>query len=68
MNLNLSQWDKIKDIEQAGFINISVKELYNLISFDGGMWFKLKANCREEKFINKFYNYGCDKMKLTNTH
>ena len=63
MNLNLTQWDKIHEIEEAGFVNISVKELYNLIGFDGGMFFSGKANDREIKFITKFYAFGNNNTK-----
>lgn len=58
MNLTLKQWGKVKEIEQNGFIELTIKELYNLIGFDGGMFFSAKANEIETEFIKAFYEYG----------
>ena len=58
MNLTISQWNKIKEIEKVGFIEITPRELINLIGFDGGMFFSGKANEREKAFINSFYEIG----------
>lgn len=58
MNLTMKQWDKVKEIERAGFINVTPKELIALIGFDGGMFFTGKANEREKVFINSFYETG----------
>ena len=58
LNLTLSQWDKVKEIETAGFINVTPIELIKLIGFNGGMFLTTKANKRETKFIDNFYKYG----------
>lgn len=58
MNLTSVQWQKVKEIEKVGFIEITVKALIDLIGFDGGMFFSGIANEREKKFIDEFYNYG----------
>jgi hypothetical protein len=58
LNLNLSQWDKIHELDDSGKIDISVKEFYELIGFDGGMFLSCKANKEELKFIREFYEYG----------
>jgi hypothetical protein len=58
MNLTLKQWNKVKEIEKAGFIDITPKALIDLIGFDGGMFFSGKANEREKVFINSFYETG----------
>jgi hypothetical protein len=58
MNLTTKQWDKVKEIEKVGFIEVTPKELIGLIGFDGGMFFSGKANEREKVFINSFYETG----------
>jgi len=58
MNLSLSQWEKIREIEDLGFIDVTPKELIDLIGFSGGMFFSGKANERELKFIEEFYTLG----------
>lgn len=58
MNLTLKQWEKVKEIEKAGFIEVTPKELIDLIGFDGGMFFSGKTNEREKKFVNSFYEIG----------
>ena len=64
MNLNLKQWEKIHEIEDVGFINITPKELYDLIGFDGGMFLTNIANEREYNFIKDFYIYGNNQKLL----
>ena len=56
LNLSLSQWEKVKEIEKSGFIDVSPKELIDLVGFSGGMFFSGKTNERETKFINSFYS------------
>lgn len=65
MNLTMKQWDKVKEIEKAGFIDVTPKNLISLIGFDGGMFFIGKANEREKVFINSFYKIG---RALANEH
>lgn len=54
MNLTLKQWEKVHEIEKVGFIEVTPKELIDLIGFDGGMFFSSKTNEREKKFIDSF--------------
>ena len=61
MNLTIKQWSKIHEIEKNGFIDITVKGLYDLIGFSGGMFLSGKADNREKKFIKEFYDYGRSK-------
>jgi len=58
LNLTLKQWEKVKEIEKVGFIEVTPRELINLIGFHGGMFLSAKANEREQKFINCFYELG----------
>ena len=58
MNLTLKQWEKVKEIEKSGFIEVTPKELINLIGFSGGMFFGEKTNEREKAFVNSFYEHG----------
>jgi len=58
MNLTLRQWEKVKEIEKVGFIDVTPEELIDLIGFDGGMFFNGKTNEREKKFVNSFYDIG----------
>jgi hypothetical protein len=58
MNLTLKQWEKVHEIEKVGFIEVTPKELIELIGFGGGMFLSGKTNEREEKFINSFYEIG----------
>lgn len=58
MNLTLSQWEKVEKIEKFGFIEVTPKELIDLIGFDGGMFFSGKTNELENKFIKSFYKMG----------
>ena len=58
MNLTWTQWKQIRTIENAGFIEVTVKEFKDLVGFDGGMFFTGRANESEKRFIREFYNYG----------
>lgn len=58
MNLTLDQWKKIEEIEHHGFVEITPKQFIDLVGFDGGMFFSLKANDRELKFIKEVYKIG----------
>jgi hypothetical protein len=58
MDLTMAQWDKVRQIEKSGFIEVTPKELIDLIGFTGGMFFGLKANNREKQFIKSFYALG----------
>jgi len=61
MNLTLEQWQKVKEIEKSGFIEVTPTQLIKLIGFSGGMFFTGKANKLEAKFIKEFYRKGRDK-------
>jgi len=58
MNLTLKQWEKVMKIEKTVFIDVTPKELIDLIGFDGGMFFSGKTNEREKIFVNSFYELG----------
>lgn len=58
MNLTMAQWKKIKEIEKSGFIEVTQKELIDLIGCSGGMFLSGKLNEREKIFVNSFYKIG----------
>lgn len=58
MNLTMKQWNIVKEIEKVGFIEVTPKQLIDLIGFNGGMFLTAKANEREKIFIDSFYEFG----------
>lgn len=58
MNLTSAQWYLVHRISHACTINVTPKELIDLIGFGGGMFFSGKANEQEKQFIDDFYKIG----------
>ena len=58
LNLTLDTWQKIKQITVNGQIEVTPKELIDLIGFDGGQFLSGKLNDEERIFVDSYYKLG----------
>jgi len=59
LNISLDAWKKIDQITFNGYqIEVSPKELIDLIGFDGGHFLSGKLNDEERIFVNSYYELG----------
>ena len=58
LNLTLDTWQKIKQITVNGQIEVTPKELIDLIGFDGGQFLSGKLNDEERIFVDSYYKFG----------
>ena len=58
LNITLDAWKKIKQITVNGQIEVTPKELIDLIGFDGGHFLSGKLNDEEQIFVDNYYKIG----------
>lgn len=59
LNIPLDAWKKIDQITFNGYsIEVTPKELIDLIGFDGGQFLSGKLNEEERIFVNVYYELG----------
>ena len=58
LNITLDAWKKIKQITVNGQIEVTPKELIDLIGFDGGHFLSGKLNDEERIFVDNYYKIG----------
>lgn len=56
LNLSIDNWNKIKEIEKDGVIELSAKEFLDKFGLHGGISFGNKLNSNEQRFFNDYYN------------
>jgi len=55
LNISLDGWEKVKQISSDNIINVTPKELIDLIGFDGGQFLSGKLNEDERIFVDNYY-------------
>ena len=65
LNITLDAWEKIKQITVNGQIEVTPKELIDLIGFDGGQFLSGKLNDEERIFVDSYYKLGRALAKQT---
>jgi hypothetical protein len=61
LNLTSNAWKKIDEITFNGYqINVTPKELIDLIGFDGGNFLSGKLNQEEKEFVDAYYKLGSE--------
>ncbi len=59
LNISLTAWKKVERIAFNGYeIEVTPKELMDLIGFDGGQFLSRKLNDSERAFVDEYYRYG----------
>ena len=59
LNITLDAWKKIDQITFNGYqIEVTPKELIDLIGFDGGQFLSGKLNKEERLFVDAYYELG----------
>ena len=58
LNITVDAWEKIKQITVNGQIEVTPKELIDLIGFDGGQFLSGKLNDEEHIFVDSYYKLG----------
>jgi hypothetical protein len=59
LNISLDAWKKIDQITFNGYqIEVTPKELIDLIGFDGGQFLSAKLNDEERIFVDDYYELG----------
>jgi len=64
LNISLDGWEKVKQISSDNIINVTPKELIDLIGFDGGQFLSGKLNEDERIFVDNYYKLGRTLRKL----
>jgi len=64
LNISLDGWEKVKQISSDNIINVTQKELIDLIGFDGGQFLSGKLNEDERIFVDNYYKLGRTLRKL----
>jgi len=59
LNITMDNWKKIDQITFNGYqIEVTPKELIELIGFDGGQFLSSRLNDDEKVFVYEYYNLG----------